>query len=178
MRYYNILELYDGDERIFRGTANELAYKFKVKKKTIYCAMNTHKLRGYELVNTFDTSPTEDPVAHEFVLNDEKRDKESRKRQEKEREERRERRSRKDDLNHLILHLEYYGYNNCYCKFDPFPYLPDLYDRGLDCSARSWYSVPEPKLKTTTQHRKTKKKLEGYIVEVKRRWTLRPSHMI
>ena len=164
MRQYRILELKKGDSVVFRGTAREIAFKlglpevenvYSVVQKGTYC-------KGYKIEKTLEYTLTEDKEAHDkYIAITRELQRKCVPHTPK--------RTRADNLNYLKRHLLEYGYKNCYTKFDPFPYLPDLLDMGLDCTAREWVSLPE-RYNLTKQHRSRKPKHEGYIVEVKK-WT-------
>lgn len=173
MRGYSVFELRDVDgDVVFKGTCNEIAYKLKVVTSTVHTAVRRKtKLQGYEVVKTFGYVYTEDKDAHEYV---QEREREYRLKKKLELQQKREERLRLEDkdpkgLAYLILHLIDRNLPNCYCNFDPFPWLPDLYDMGVNCTAHEWVTEPINS-KLTTQHRR-KPKREGYIVEVRERWT-------
>lgn len=169
MRAYSVFEIRKGDE-VIRGTAREIAYRFNLAEvDTVYSAIREgFKIKGYEIQKTLDRTFTEDENAHNKFIN--KQRAETKKKYEA-RKQAKAKRTKAENLEHLTLHLIKMRRPNCYCDFDPFPYLPDLYDMGLDCTAREWVSLPE-RYNLTKQHRSRKPKHEGYIVEVKR-WTTR-----
>ena len=167
MRGYCVFELRKGDE-VIRGTAREIAYRFNLAEvDSIYSAIRDgFRIKGYEVTKTLDYTFTENEDAHNRYIDKQKA--EARKKYEAKKKE--PKRTKAENLNYLKKHFLEYGYKNCYTKFDPFPYLPDLYELGLDCTAREWVSLPE-RYNLTTQHRSRKPKHEGYIVEVIERWT-------
>lgn len=68
-----------------------------------------------------------------------------------------------DPFEYLKYHLNKYG--NTVCMFDPVPYLPDLFDIGLDCRVKE---VSEAKRRDGLRTPKARRKKEKvhYIVEV------------
>lgn len=166
MRGYCVFELRKGDE-VIRGTAREIAYRFNLAEvDSIYSAIRDNfRIKGYEVTKTLDYTFTENEDAHNRYIDKQKA--EARKKYEA----KKIAKAKKDNLKYLINLLVNQKYPNCYCDFDPFPYLPDLYDLGVDCTAREWVSLPE-RYNLTKQHRSRKPKHEGYIVEVKKRWTI------
>lgn len=64
-----------------------------------------------------------------------------------------------DRYEYLKTHLLIYG--NTGCTFDPVPYLPKLYDDGLNCRVRETYV--SDKSRVTSKHRK---KDIYYVLEV------------
>ena len=160
MRGYCVYELRNKEETI-RGTARELAFKLKLPEvENLYNACKKgYCIKGYEVVKTADITYQENEEAHNLYIEKTRALQKKSKPVVK--------RTKSENLNYLIKHFFEYKYKNCYTKFDPFPYLPDLYELGLDCTAREWVSLPE-RYNLTKQHRSRKPKHEGYIVEVKR----------
>lgn len=67
-----------------------------------------------------------------------------------------------DPLEYLKFHLKRFG--NTSCSFDPVPYLPDLYDCGLNCRVKEVYeSKRRDGLRTPKARQKSKM---HYYVEV------------
>lgn len=79
-------------------------------------------------------------------------------------------------LEYLKLMLVYRRYDQTVCMFDPFPYLPDLYDMGVNCTAKEVNDCDVMmRLKPVGRRKKSK---THYFVEVKQRWTTKPSQPI
>lgn len=79
-------------------------------------------------------------------------------------------------LEYLKLMLVHRKYDQTICMFDPFPYLPDLYDMGVNCTAKEVNDCDVMmRLKPVGRRKKSK---THYFVEVKERWTTRPSQPI
>lgn len=175
MRGYSVFVIKKCDKEI-KGTAREIAYKLDLNDaENVYTASRTgHKLKGYTVEKQLDYVYTEDENAHNRYID---KQRERTKQKYEEHKNKVVKRTKADNLNYLKKHFIDYGYKSCYCKFDPFPYLPDLYDLGVDCKAREWVSYPE-RYNLTKQHRSKKPRLEGYIVEVQKRWTTKPSPTI
>ena len=70
----------------------------------------------------------------------------------------------KDHLEFLKWHLNFYG--NTSVQFDPVPYIPDLYDAGINCRVKEIYDDPENH-RVTKRGRKPKPKVHYYVEVVK-----------
>ena len=71
---------------------------------------------------------------------------------------------REQNLEYLFTHLRIYG--NVASVFDPVPYLPDLFERGLDCSVQEIVSSTM-RCEMAEKRMKNKKKDIFYITEVR-----------
>lgn len=78
-------------------------------------------------------------------------------------------------LEYLKLMLVHRRYDQTITMFDPFPYLPDLYDMGVNCTAKEVNDCDVMmRLKPVGRRKKNQK---HYYVEVKQRWTTEPSRL-
>lgn len=157
--YINIYQLVDKEgNEVMRGTAEELSIKLKCSVVTVTNAgrpgakdsphSNFWLRKKYKVIKVGE-KPRKRTYGNRIKAKPKTEEKDP------------------TGLEYLKLMLVHRRYDQTITMFDPFPYLPDLYELGLDCTAREWVSLPE-RYNLTKQHRNRKPKHEGYIVEVKR----------
>ena len=70
----------------------------------------------------------------------------------------------KDHYEYLRWHLTVYGSTSCY-QFDPVPYLPQLYEAGIDCRVKEIVEYPENS-RVTKRGRRKKPKVHYFVEAV------------
>ena len=139
MKQYCVIE---NGEIVFKGNRNEVAEKVGISVPSIYEYLRTDKIihDRYYLIHEGENNPV------------------------KMKKKKVEPTKREQNLEYLLTHLRIYG--NVSSTFDPVPYLPDLYELGLNCSVQE---VVGNMVKSEIAQKSTKHKRKDvfYITEVR-----------
>lgn len=166
--YINIYQLVDKEgNEVMRGTAEELSIKLKCSVVTVTNAGrpgakdSTHSnfwlRRKYKVIKVGE-KPRKRTYGNRIKAKPKVEEKDP------------------TGLEYLKLMLVHRKYDQTICMFDPFPYLPDLYDMGVNCTAKEVNDCDVMmRLKPVGRRKKSK---THYFVEVKNRWTTKPSQPI
>lgn len=138
----------DGKE-VFQGTIREVEEKTGVKENYIYYGIkNSKPVKGYVIKHIGYADRVYggwhvDRVKKRVRTDPEEVD------------------MSKDHFEYLRYHLKTYGSTACY-QFDPVPYLPQLYDIGLDCRVKEVEEKPVNSL-VTKRGRRKKPKIHWFV---------------
>jgi len=132
--------VYDNGEKIFEGTANEVAERFKMSPKSV----NTYSKRNSKFENKYDIKVTgrTQSIQKPYVP----KAKQPRKSKDEE------------YLEYLETHLRMYG--NTSTSKDPEKYLLKLREKGIECKVRKVYENY-----STSKLARYRKKVNWYILE-------------
>ena len=165
--FINVYQLKDKDgNEVMRGTATELAEKLKCSVVTVTNAgrpsnNDPHSdfwlRRKYKVIKVGE-KPRKGAYGNRIKAKPKTEEKDP------------------TGLEYLKLMLVHRKYDQTITMFDPFPYLPDLYDLGVNCTAKEVNDCDVMmRLKPVGRRKKNK---THYFVEVKNRWTTKPSQPI
>ena len=165
--YINVYQLLDKEgNEVMMGTANELAEKLKCSVVTVTNAGRPYNndshsdfwlRRKYKVIKVGE-KPRKGAYGNRIKAKPKVEEKDP------------------TGLEYLKLMLVHRKYDQTITMFDPFPYLPDLYDMGVNCTAKEVNDCDVMmRLKPVGRRKKCK---THYFVEVKERWTTKPSQPI